>query len=581
MDTTTPVVISVERVDDLPVLFAHLKRLRVAELLDRHFPSHHLWKGDLSFGEVVSVWLVFLASQADHRLYKLQPWAEPRHLTLQACLGKSFRSLDFHDDRLADVLDRLAQAEPFDAFETDLNAHTVRVYDLDTSLFRIDTTTASSSAQILGPDGLLQFGHSKDDPLRPQLKIAASALDPLGMPVSIAVVAGDCADDPLYVPQIKKVQRSFGRGGKLYVGDCKMAALATRAYVADSGDYYLCPLSEKQLCKQDRLALLQPVWQGQRPLQSVYRPQADEQEQPELVAEGFCYDEAVQASVDGRAVQWTERRFVVRSAGFAQAQKRKLDERLHKASEQIGRIKQRQHGRKALDAAGMKEAALAILEQQRLEGLLEVEVLTTRMERPLRRYGDRPAQVVQEEEHKLQVSRQEGAIERAKEEMGWQVYAANQPGVALEAVVWAYRGQYRIEEGWSRLKGKALSLSPMYLQDESRMVGLVMLLSVVVRLLSLVEHQVRVKLAEGGEALRGIYPGQGGRRCSRPSAELLLSAFLGISLTVVEVAGQPSRHVTALTALQQRLLVLWDLPPDLFQRLTLHCAEPPPGLSER
>ena len=348
-----------------------------------------------------------------------------------------------------------------------------------------------------------------------------------------------------------------------------------------AADYYLCPLSEKQLCKEDRLALLQPVWQGSQPLRSVYRPQTDPQQQPELVAEGFCYDEVVQASVDGRLVRWTERRFMVRSVGFAQAQQRKLDERLHQASEQIGRIKQRQHGRKPLDAVGMKEAAEAIIKQQRVEGLLEAQVVTTLTQRSVRRYKDRPAQVVQEEEHRTQVRRQEGAMGRAKAEMGWQVYAANQPGLDVEKVVWAYRGQYRIEEGWSRLKGRPLSLTPMYLQKESRMVGLVLLLSVVVRLLSLVEHQVRQKLAEQGEALKGTYPGQAGRRCSRPSAELLLSVFEGISLSVVEVAGRPSRHITPLTTLQQRLLVLWDLPSDLFQRLTLHFAEPPPALSER
>jgi hypothetical protein len=57
----------------------------VAEFLDRHFPTHHLWKGELSFGEVVCVWLVFLTCQGDHRLYHLLPWVEepcpyPHHL---------------------------------------------------------------------------------------------------------------------------------------------------------------------------------------------------------------------------------------------------------------------------------------------------------------------------------------------------------------------------------------------------------------------------------------------------------------------------------------------------------------------
>ncbi len=83
MNTATPCVLRVERVDDIPVLFASLQRLQVAEFLDRHFPTHHLWKGELSFGEVVCVWLVFLTCQGDHRLYHLLPWVEEHLLTLQ------------------------------------------------------------------------------------------------------------------------------------------------------------------------------------------------------------------------------------------------------------------------------------------------------------------------------------------------------------------------------------------------------------------------------------------------------------------------------------------------------------------
>src|SRR5690349_530428 len=99
MSIAPPRLVCVDRVDDLPVLFAALQRLRLAEFVDRHFPPHHLWKGELSRGEVVSVWLAFLTSQGDHRLSHLQPWAQQHRHTLQACLGKPVRALDFHDDR--------------------------------------------------------------------------------------------------------------------------------------------------------------------------------------------------------------------------------------------------------------------------------------------------------------------------------------------------------------------------------------------------------------------------------------------------------------------------------------------------
>ena len=122
-----------------------------------------------------------------------------------------------------------------------------------------------------------------------------------------------------------------------------------------------------------------------------------------------------------------------------------------------------------------------------------------------------------------------------------------------------------------------LGLTPRYLQYESRILGLVLLLSLGLRLLSVLEWTVRKKLQESKQTLKGLYAGQPGRQAQRPSAELLLKAFKGISLAVVEVSGQVTARLTPLTALQQTLLDLWGLPPDLYHRLTLHFPEPPPG----
>jgi hypothetical protein len=79
-----------------------------------------------------------------------------------------------------------------------------------------------------------------------------------------------------------------------------------------------------------------------------------------------------------------------------------------------------------------------------------------------------------------------------------------------------------------------------------------------------------------GEPLKGLYPGQPGRKTKSPSAELLLGAFKGISLTVLLVAGQLVSYITTLSALQLRLLELWDLPADLYLCLTRHFPQPPP-----
>jgi transposase len=564
-----------ERVDDIPVLLATMKRLKVDEALDQHFPSGHRWKGELTFGEVACAWLAFITSQGDHRLCAVEPWADANRHTLAASLGKAVRPLDFHDDRLAAMLDRLSHGDSWTAFEAQLNRHAVRVYRLETKLFRVDTTTANSYVEAVEGLGYFQFGHSKDRDDLPQIKVALATLDPLGLPVTTFVAPGNCADDPLYVPEIKKVQQAFGKGGKTFVMDCKGAALATRAFLAHSGDYYLAPLAEAQLPAADRRALLPPVFDGRQPLQQVYRPARDG-EAEELVAEGFCRDVRLRGEVGGREVTWTERRWVVRSLTYAAGQHEQLERRLHKAAAQLGKLDERKRGKRRLGAAELAAAAEAIVAGQRVAGLLSWEVETATHKRKVRAYGDRPQRVEKEQEHRLAVARQEEEIALAKREMGWRVYATNEKGLGLAQVVWGYRGQNRLEDNWSRLKGQPLGLTPLYLQYEGRIEGLVLLLSLALRVLGLVEWVVRKELQEKGQTLKGLYAGQAGRQARRPSAELLLGAFKGISLVVMEVAGQRAVYVPPLTPLQKRLLELWDLPADLYHRLTLHFPEPPP-----
>lgn len=268
-------LLKVERVDDLPVLLAQVYQMQIPALLDQFYPTHGHWKGDLSFGDVVAVWLTLVVSEGDHCLVHVQPWVEAHLDTLTACFGKPVRPLDFSDDRLADRLDRLADAATWAELETALNGAVLRVYAVDGDRVRLDSTSAKTYAGV-SEGGLFQFGHSKDHrPDLPQVKISLSALDALGVPLTTTVVSGNGADDPLYVPEIQRVQATLGAGGKTYIGDSKMGALATRAWIARSGDYDRCPLGGNQMPEETVAALLAPVFGGVQPLEPVYAPAPD------------------------------------------------------------------------------------------------------------------------------------------------------------------------------------------------------------------------------------------------------------------------------------------------------------------
>ena len=68
------------------------------------------------------------------------------------------------------------------------------------------------------------------------------SLDPLGMPLATDVLSGERADDGLYIPIIERIRTGLKTNGLLFVGDCKMSALDTRAYLAKHQDWYLSPL---------------------------------------------------------------------------------------------------------------------------------------------------------------------------------------------------------------------------------------------------------------------------------------------------------------------------------------------------
>jgi transposase len=125
-----------------------------------------------------------------------------------------------------------------------------------------------------------------------------------------------------------------------------------------------------------------------------------------------------------------------------------------------------------------------------------------------------------------------------------------------------------------------LGLTPLYLQDEGRIQGLVYLLSLALRVLTLVEWVVREQLRQEGSKLRDVYAGQPGRQTGRPSAELLLEVMKTISVSVVEVNGQMHALLSPLTAVQKRLLELWDMPSNLYEKLVRGFPKSPSNLSE-
>jgi transposase len=302
-----------------------------------------------------------------------------------------------------------------------------------------------------------------------------------------------------------------------------------------------------------------------------------DQGEPQLIAQGYEYDVPLRVEVEGESHQWSERRLVVRSVRHAEAAEAALRARVAKAQAQVEALNLRGRGRRRFeDIDTLRQAVNDIVQRHRVEDFLWLRYDQHTTTRPVRAYQERPAYEKQEHQATVEVRVDEAALESAVRRLGWRIYSTNQPveQLSLEQAVLAYRSEYLVERSLGRLKGRPLSLTPMYVQRDDPATGLIRLLSIALRVLTLVEFGVRRQLAAEAATLAGLYAGNAKRETARATAERLLEAFQEVTLTVVEGLHPVYRHLTALSPLQARILELLGFSSRVYTRLCTVSHEP-------
>lgn len=579
--TSEPNITS-ERIDDFPLLLATMLQLGLPEIFDHHIKRHGLHQG-LSWGWIASIWLAHLLTKSNHRKQPVQAWVKQAHGTIEKISGQTVRDLDFTDDRLTLLLRRLSKPEIWQAIEKELSQNIMRVYDLKAERVRLDATTVSGYHEG-GEESLFQYGYSKDDPTLRQVKVMVAALDPFGLPLVSQVVAGDVADDHLYRPAVDRVLQIIDGTGLLFVGDSKMSALATRAHIHRLEQHYLCPMAQTGETAKEMEAWIEAANSGNQPLQPVYIK--NEKGKRVLLAEGYAFERSVQAKIAPReasdaeqeqTLEWREQVFVVRSETYRKSQLNGLEGRLQRATAKILALTPppARGKRQIQEEAELVNAATAILKAHNVEAFLTYTF--ERQEKRETKYigrgrgnANRPTrEIVSVRCQILTVTRQEAALAAHQKTLGWRVYVSDATATQLnlKQAVLTYRDEWIIEHGFHRLKGAPLSLDPLFVKNDDQVVGLTNLLSLAVRMLTLIEFVVRRNLKQNNEKLTGLIENNPKKGIDNPTTERLLKAFDEITLTTVHLSDRVIQHITPLTTLQTRILELLGLSAAVYTRL--------------
>lgn len=572
MNQTPPLHIESEPVDDVPVILGWLKQMQVGPLIDAVLPAPHGNRDGLSYGALAECYLAFIVSEGDHRLSYVEPWVAQRRRVLSWQLQRAVGDKDFTDDRLEDLLRALGNPETGagEALDLQLGQHLIGAYALPTPAGRIDSTSVSVYHQRDAEgeeETLLKYGHSKDH--RPDLRQfmqQLGTLDPAGVPLITTLLPGNSAEDPHYLPAWRRMVGIIGHARWLLVGDSKFSSLANQAQVQQGGGRYLAPMPMKgDIPEQFRAWVLEP------PVAPRWLKVAG---LPTRQCQGFEvsvereWTPPTEPDVTPPAVRWTQRMLLIWRKPFADAQRRQLHERLARAEEELRALS----CKPPEEDAALAVALEAILAQHEVQDLLSATPHWSTTQRqvyvgPGRPGPQRQTRTVTERHLRLDLRRRPSAIEQAEALLGWRLYATNAPAteLSLAQAVQYYSGQWQAERGMHRLKDRPLGVAPVFLRDETCLRGLLVLLSLALRLLTLPEFVVRRTLQERDETVAGLYEGNPTRRTERPTTERLFRAFKGIVLHCYRVGRQWHYQLSVLSELHKRLLDLMGLSRALYR----------------
>jgi transposase len=567
-----------ERVDDVPLLLGLLIQLRFPETLDRHLPPHPLHQG-LSHGWLITTWIAYILSQADHRKSHVQDWVDRLHHTLETLIDQPIRPVEFSDDRLSLVLKRLSDPTAWSELEADLWHTQCDVYALPpVERVRLDATTSYGYHTVDDDDGLMQLGHSKDhrDDL-PQFKLMAAAAEPSGLFLAGDVHPGDAADDPLYLPLYRRVRALLGQAGLLYAGDCKMAALETRAEIAAHGDFYLT-----RLPLTGEVAAQFPGWVEAALTGEAVAKVVMIRREGELLGRGYEFERPQAAVVEQTQQNWTERVQIIRSESLAQSQTAALERRLEKAEAAVrGLTPPPGPGRSQFTTGWELERAIAaVLAEQDVEGLLEVsferrETSRTKYVGRGRGGPNRPKTTHWNIRYQITtVRRNDPAIAERVARLGWQVQVTNAPDkrLSLSQAVMTYRGAWGVERVFHLFKDQPLGIRPLYVKRDDQIQGLTHLIALALRVLMLFELLVRRGQQQSGTKLEGLYPGQPKRVTDRPTGKRVLEAIARAQITLTQARGGGGVrwHLRPLPELVKRVLGYLGLSETVYARLVIN-----------
>lgn len=511
-----------------PVVRHFFDRLQLDRLLAEHVPDKSLGRRpEISNAHALSLMVANVLISREP-LYGVPEWLD-RHVPEPLGFGGSLPSKKMNDDRIGRALDRLYEVDPA-SLMTAVVLRAVEEFDIDLSQVHNDSTTVTFSGNYEGQQDpaekerppLITFGHNKDH--RPDLKQLVYALTISAdgaVPVHYKTYDGNKTDDKTHIDTWNAIRKISGTSSFLYVADSKLCTRENMSYIVGEGGSFITVLQRSRL--EDDAFRKRCQERGVHWIEVRRTKNPRGKDKPDHVYEAH---EPAELTSDGYRIVW-----------YRSSVKRDLDEkrrakRIKRAKQRIENLAERTGAHRFRSIETALAAAEDVLQDEGAKRWLRVsadeiaiaEFKQTTPGRPGKdtkyRKIEKPLVLFEIEEIAEVV-----AADAACDGLFAMVTSKSVEEMDAPAILEAYKYQPFLEKRNEQLKS-VLSVAPIYLQNPKRVAALLFVYFLAVLVFALIEREARREMKQRGIESIPLYPE--GRPCVAPTADGVLSAFLGV-----------------------------------------------------
>lgn len=407
----------------------------------------------------------------------------------------------------------------------------------------------------------ITWGHSKAH--RPDLKQLLYTLtvsDDGGVPVYFTTASGNVTDDRTHIATWDLLRQLVGNTNFLYVADCKLASLENMTHIATHGGRFVTVLPRTR--KEDKQ--FRERLHGAPGAVRWNTLDESKNKDGELVdRRSVCADESL--SSEGFRLLWYHS---TRKATLdADTRQRRISQTVQALTELAGRLagprtrlRERQAVEKAVERVFAEHETAdwitVTIEQQ--------EEAEYRQAKPGRPNSNTKYIKSTRDRYALVWELNQEALLWSEREDGLFPLLTNDRQLSAAEVLASYKRQPLIEKRFSQFKTD-FAVAPIYLQDVTRIAGLLAVYFFALVVQTLLERELRRAMKKAGIKSLPLYPE--GRPCTRPTTHRLIELFEPIQRHELSIDdSEPQIMVTELTPVQRQVIELLGLSPDEYGR---------------